>query len=123
MGKLSRTKGANFERRLARWFSYLFNDRIFRQTDETQQGNRGDIRFEIPRGCAQGLQLVVQAKHMRQPSIWAALAEAEKACSDDATDLAVACVRRHGGEDVVVMRPDVFALLIAGIPRGWKDFV
>lgn len=122
MGKLSRTKGAAFERRIARWLSRILGIEVWRQTDETQQGNMGDVRIALAEPAAahpllQHGQLVIQAKHMKQPSPWRALGEAEDAAGDN---FPVACIRRHGGEDIVVMRPDVFAWLLTGNRSDWS---
>lgn len=108
MGKSQREKGARFERRIARWLSKVLGRDVHRQTNETQQGNVGDVRVQV----GSNLTLVIQAKHRQAPSPWSALAEAE-ASATSRSDIPVACIRRHGGEDLVVMRPDVFAMLLA----------
>jgi len=106
MGKRSIRKGKAFERRIARWLSSVLGMEVRRQTDEPQQGNVGDVRVSL----SPSTRLVVQAKHQKQPSPWRAIEEAESAADPD--DIAVACVRRHGGEDIVVMRPQVFRAML-----------
>lgn len=104
MGAHQRRKGANFERKIARWMKALGD--FWRQTDETQQGNVGDVRDRTSR-----FPLVVQAKHQKQPSPWKAMEEAETACRGE--DIPVAIVRRHGGEDLVIHRPEGYMRLMS----------
>ena len=117
MGKLSRSKGARFERRIARWLSLILGRDVMRQTDEPQQGNRGDVRVSL----SPSTNLVIQAKHQKRPSVWRAMAEAEEACRSKG-DFPVACVRRHGGDDLVVMRPRDFSRLMACLDHARSDW-
>lgn len=103
---------------VARWYQEILQTEVNRQTDEPQQGNRGDV----PVYLSPSILLITQAKHQRQPSPWRAMREAEEAAisrSDGATSvLPVACVRRHGGEDLVCMRPRDFSKLLQAAQLG-----
>ena len=114
MGRLSREKGARWERRLANWMNALRLGSLDwrRELRETQQGNVGDVR-EITGQHP----LVIQGKHEKQPSPWKATTEArEGATTSEGNALfGVACIRRHGGEDLVCMRPDTFAVLLEAL--------
>lgn len=102
MGAHQRNKGARFERAVARWLRVLAGE-FHRQTDEPQQGNVGDIK-------SSKWPLSIQAKHQKQPSPWRALAEAEEAARVE--EIPIAMIRRHGGEDMVAMRPEAFMRIV-----------
>lgn len=118
MGRSQRDKGARFERKIANWLSEVLDTEVNRQTNETQQGNMGDVVASL----SPSILLVVQAKHQSQPSPWRAMQEAEEAAtsrSEEATSvLPVGCVRRHGGEDLVTMRPADFSKLLQAAELG-----
>lgn len=124
MGKLSREKGAAFERRIARWlneeFPWMFAEFV-RQTEESQQGNVGDVKDKNGEAA-----LIVQAKHQKSPSVWKAVKEVEEASKAQMRPggerpLGVACIRRDGGEDIVAMRPHVFWALVCDILVEWHS--
>lgn len=108
MGASQRAKGHSFERRVAKWLRDHGIGNFWRETDETQQGNVGDVRDKASR-----FPLVIQCKHQKAPSPWKAMKEAEEAVRPG--ELAVAAVRRHGGEDLVIMRPRDFMVLLRAI--------
>lgn len=117
MGKLSRTKGAAFECRVARWLTKLTGALHRRVLVETQQGNMGDV------DCAE-IAWVFQCKIGKRPPIWKAVAEAEEAAETRSETgefvYGVAAIHRDGGEQVVAMRPETFAHLLCGhIEEGW----
>lgn len=108
----SRRKGHNFERRLARWLREdLSLGDFWRVTEETQQGNVGDVRDR-----SGSSPLVFQVKKGRRPSPWKAIQEAEEAATDE--EVPVAVVHRDqtspgkGAEQLVIIRPEVFATLV-----------
>ena len=135
MGKAQRAKGARFERTIARWYSKVVGREVRRQTDEPQGGNLGDIRVSL----SNWVTLVTQAKHQKSPSPWRAMQEAEEAAAthsrssgDDVRQyyIPVACIRRHGGEDLVCLRPVDFGRMVRAImkqdhrplqPHTWSD--
>lgn len=120
MGKLSREKGANFERKIARWLQNLFPSMDWRRNlDETQQGNVGDVREK-----SRKLDMVVQCKHMKKPSPLRALDEAQQAAitSNLHPEMGIACIQEHRGTAAVVMDPGLFAVLIATVDKYSEVF-
>lgn len=111
MGRLSRNKGAAFERLIAKWMNMLglWCADWRRELRETQQGNIGDVRDYM-----RAWPLRIQCKHMKKPSPFKALREAKEAASrgDEPEWFGVAMIRRHGGEDMVCMDPRLFGALI-----------
>lgn len=113
MGKLSRDKGARFERYIARRLNqqeFVSGD-FRRELRETQQGNIGDVKDQHGTWP-----LVIQAKHKKVVDVKGAVREAELAAKTKASGgkhkIPVAWVRWHGGEEVVAMRPEIFLLLL-----------
>ena len=114
MGKLSRNKGANFERRIANWMNTLgLRSTVWRrELRETQQGNIGDVRDSTG-----DYPIVIQCKHMKNPSPFRALEEAKVAAlkGRGRADLGVAMIRRHGGSDMVCMTPSLFGSMMVAV--------
>ena len=132
-GKLSRDKGANYERGVARWLnSLLLRSAHFRRNVvETQQGNMGDV---LDTGGVHPL--VVQCKHKKQMNVRTAIQEAEEAAAKrypgDAflsPFMPVAFCKWHGGEEIVAMRRHIFGTLLIALDapedggETWSDFL
>jgi hypothetical protein len=96
MGKLSRTKGHTWERRVAKELTQATGLPHKRVLTETRDGNSGDVRAEY-------VPVVYQCKCGAQPDIYGAVQEAAAAAG--ATDYAVAAIHRtgRGGEYLAVM--------------------
>ena len=125
MGKPSRDKGHNFERKLVRWFKEMLYP-AERNLTETRTGNTGDV-FVPLRWARQSqdwgpYRLVIQAKHKKSPSVWKAMEEAITAARSP-SDVPVAIVRRTHDQTLVVMEPRTFAALLAGSEASWADRV
>lgn len=111
MSKLSRTKGHNWEREVAR----LFRDAgipMQRTLTETRDGNCGDLRGQAP--------LSIQCKVSGRPDVWGAIREAQEAASPG--DYAVAVLRRNrasrwGKQDVAVLPLKDFLEIAATLKR------
>jgi len=115
MGKLSRTKGANFERSVARRMNVvqLGSADFARVTSETQEGNAGDVKDRndyIP--------LVIQCKHRAKINVNEAVREADAAVAlkmfrgRTYSAIPVAWCRWQGGQEIVAMRPEHFFQLL-----------
>lgn len=115
MGGRSRRKGAAFERRVAKWLrEELGLGDFWRQTDETQQGNSGDVRDR-----SGSVPILLQVKKGAAPSPWKAIREAEEAAEFSVlATLPIGIVHRdqrkpgEGAEQLVVMRPELLAALL-----------
>ncbi len=121
MGKLSREKGARYERAIANWMQLVasvFSD-WRRELRETQQGNIGDV-YDSKRTHP----IVIQTKHMKRPSPFGAWREARKGAKKRgySEDSGVAIIRRHGGETIVIMSPAMFACLLHDSDKLPFDF-
>lgn len=110
MGKLSRAKGAAFEREIAN----LINARIpgakaKRCLVETQQGNVGDIVNEIG--------LAIQCKVGAVPPIYPAIDQAVAARKAGETPVAIIRRNARGGKkyDLAVLRLDDFLTTVASL--------
>lgn len=108
MGKLSRTKGHNFEREVAALIN-AFNPgaRAKRVLIETREGNSGDVE--------NALGWCVQCKVGAQPPIYDAVREAQEAARED--DIPMAFIRRNaapsrGKAEFVVIPIDAFFRLL-----------
>lgn len=116
MGKLSREKGAAFERRVANWLNAVLGTSESkdwkRELRETQQGNLGDVR-----DSAEEWPYVIQCKHMKQPSPFRALKEAREGAlqSHGRQAFGIAIIRRHGGENLVAMGEDTLATMLCAM--------
>jgi len=121
MGKLSRDKGAAFERRVANWLNAVLGTSESRdwkrELRETQQGNIGDVR-----DTTESYPFVIQCKHMKKPSPFKALQEAREGAlrSHGRPEDGVAIVRRHGGEDMVCMGVGTFGALVRAMEFGYE---
>jgi len=111
MGGLSRMKGANFERKIAKWLnSQELESAVFvRELRETQQGNIGDVPDQenmVP--------FIHQVKHMKTPSPFRALKEAKEAAVKRHGEemFGVALIRRDGGEDMVCITPALYGAFL-----------
>lgn len=110
MGKSERTKGIAFEQRCARWLRRLLPFTDFQRVlDETQRGNRGDVR-----DTRKILELVGQCKWMKKPSPLRALDQAREAAitSNLYPEFGVAFVHEINGTDAVLMDPRLFGVLL-----------
>ncbi len=116
MGKLSRTKGANFERKVARALNkiQLWGADFARVTDETRDGNVGDVRDK-----AGAWPLVIQCKHRKAINVRDAVKEAEVAARARSVGkyeaFPLAWCRWDGGEEIVAMRAKHFVQLICAV--------
>lgn len=121
MGKRSRRKGAAFERRVAKWLREdLQLGDFWRQTDETQQGNAGDVRDR-----SGSVPILLQVKKGAAPSPWKAMQEAEEATEDSiSATLPIGIVHRdqrkpgEGAEQLVVMRPELLAAFLSVVENA-----
>lgn len=109
MGRVSRDKGARFEREIANMF-VEWGIRARRNLEEVRSGNRGDLEFPDGEGLA------VQLKVGENPSVWKAIQEAVEAAGPD--DLPIAIVRRNQRgsrpkQDIAVLRLEDLLDLIA----------
>lgn len=109
MGKLSRNKGANFEREVAKMFSVATGRKAVRVLEETREGNVGDVVVE-------GLPLSIQCKVGGVPPIYGAINEATEAAAKTG-HIPVAIIRRNAGSkrakaDLAVLNLDDFMALI-----------
>lgn len=109
MAKISRDKGAAFERETAKWFRELGLD-ARRNVQETQLGNNGDVLVaDFP--------VTIQCKVGVNPPIFPALDEAE-AVGDPLGHLPIAVIRRNAnkgrgrGRDCVVLRTKDFLTIL-----------
>jgi len=110
MGASERRKGIAFEQRCARWLRRLLPYTDFQRVlDETQRGNRGDIR-----DTTEVLKLVGQCKWMKRPNPLRALDQAREAAttSNLRPELGVAFVHEINGTDAVLMDPKLFAAML-----------
>lgn len=113
----SRSKGREFQSRIARWLRISLELGSYWSTQgmESGRGNIGDVRLEKS-GAPQNEGYLVQTKKGKQPSPWKAMAEAEEA-AEDTRCLPVAVVHRdqrkpgQGAERLVIMRPEHWAIL------------
>jgi hypothetical protein len=118
VGKRSRTKGASFERRVAKWLRDAGIGDFWRQTDEPQQGNSGDVR-----DVSVSVPITLQVKKGKAPSPWKAMKEAEEG-ADFYHPIPIAIVHRdqrkpgEGAEQLVLMRPDVFMGILKVLSEG-----
>lgn len=104
-GASSRRKGHSYERENARLLSDATGSGFARVTDETQQGNNGDVVDKdgvVP--------IRVQCKDQKQPSVWAALREATEA--SDPSELPIAMIHRPYDAHIVALHRDDFLALI-----------
>ena len=115
MGKLSRRKGARFEREIARRLSAVTGSTVERNLEEVRAGNSGDLVSDLP--CT------FQLKCGKAPSVWRALKEAQEA-ADGTGQFAVAVVRRNAShsseqpEDVAVLSLDDFTEILSQLVAG-----
>lgn len=115
-GKASRDKGNRFMQRTAVWLREVLRVGDFwKNVEETQQGNSNDLKDQ----SSDPFPLAVECKHQRTPSPWAALKQAEAGATKG--HLPVAIIRRHGGEDMVCMRPDDWAVLVLCARLIWEE--
>lgn len=108
MGKLSRNKGAAFEREMANLLTTVTGSKHQRQLTEVREGNVGDITGP--------LNLSVQCKVGAMPPIYAAVEQAQAA--GRVGDISLALVRRNAGPgrkkvDLAVLPLDDFIELLA----------
>jgi hypothetical protein len=111
MGASERRKGVAFEQRCARWLRRLLPYTDFQRVlDETQQGNRGDVRDAKKKFA----DLVGQCKWMKKPSPLRALDQAREAAETTSRypELGVAFVHEINGTDAVLMDPKLFGVLL-----------
>lgn len=87
MGRLSREKGRAFEREMAARFRTIPGVEAQVELRETQQGNLGDLRLNLP--------LAVQCKVGIQPPVYEALREAQAVSQ---RGLCVALIRKNQGK-------------------------
>lgn len=108
MSKMQRTKGASYERVLAKRFQYIYPG---------ARRGIGQARSakEVP--DVDGTPWWVEAKHQKCPNLWAALSQAEEA-TDQRVPLVVA--RRNGGAEVAVMRLEAFLVILAELENNKK---
>ncbi len=112
-GKSSRTKGHNFERKIARDLTEATGMMHRRVLTETRDGNYGDVR-------ARGLPVVYQCKCQAKPNVWAAVKEAMIATGPG--DYAVAAVKRTtaGGspsEEIAAMPWDDWLEIVSELTK------
>lgn len=113
MSKMSRRKGHDFEREVARRLSVAGRTPVERQLHEVRDGNLGDLVSDLP--C------VFQCKVGASPSVWKAVREADEA-TDGTGRYAVAIVRRNRAQgrpkqDVAVLPLEDFEMILAEL-RG-----
>lgn len=111
MGKLSREKGAKWERAVCKMFADA-GISMARSLNETRDGNCGDVRGEVP--------IVAQCKVGQLPNPYQALREAVAAAGPG--EHPVAIVRRNRGNgraqvDMAVLPLDSFMELAATLKR------
>jgi hypothetical protein len=123
MGKLSRMKGANYEREVARWLNLLMlkSTDFKRNVTECQQGNKGDVIDLTARHP-----LVGQCKHRKKMDVRSAMKEAEEAAEQQFLGssyyMPLAFCKWHGGEEIIAMRRDTLGpLLIAAEDYEWRS--
>lgn len=114
MSKLSRTKGHNFEREVARRFSVAGRTPVERELTEVRDGNVGDLKSDLP--C------VFQCKVGAAPSPWRAVQEAD-AASKGTGRYAIAVLRRNQAkgrpkQDIVAMPLEDFEGILADLRAG-----
>lgn len=121
MGKLSRAKGASFERETANRLEMIDPSvKARRCLIETQQGNQGDIVTTLP--------LAIQCKVGAVPPIYDAIDQAVEAARGRADILPVAIIRRNATgtrarHDLTVLRTDDFLrLLRLVVDQHGQDF-
>jgi predicted amidohydrolase YtcJ len=102
VGKLSRDKGAGWERRNCA-FLRACGYEADRNLEECRDGNTGDIKTNAP--------LVVQCKAGKRPNVWQAVREAEEA-SRDSAKFGIAALHKDQAkpgdeaEEIVAMRAE-----------------
>ncbi len=105
MGKLSRTKGAAYERVVSAFLRSIFGPNVRRGLQSRGGGK------EVPDVTGEDLPswIHIEAQHAKQASPWVKLRQAE----DDAPDKkAVVFIKKHGGEELVGMRPETFKYIM-----------
>ena len=114
MSKLSRRKGHDFEREIARRFSIAGRTKVERELHEVRDGNLGDLRSDLP--------LSIQCKVGANPSVWKAVDEAEYAAKGKGL-YAIAVVRRNRAtgrkkQDLVCMSLGDFEDILSELRAG-----
>lgn len=122
MGRKSKIKGRKFQAALARWMREELDLGEFwsNTAKEAQQGAHGDVIDTDP--PLERFPLAVECKHGASPSPWAALKQALEGAKASRRPLAAAMIRRNGGEDIVVMTPEHWAVLAMMARQALLDY-
>lgn len=115
MGKLSRNKGASWEREVSNRFTAVTGEPFKRNLTETREGNAGDVVSALP--------IAIQCKVGARPPVWDALKEAQDVAMEG--DLAVAVCKKNGSrhnppEEIVAMSLADFELYV--LPHLSREF-